>query len=211
MSPDCSWLLRRQVADLIRRHVPDTKAPAPGGFSPTATEWIDAATGHRVIRLSNEPGSLSLYFHQNAYTPQGDKMIIYTPEGLATVNLKTRAVELVAPGVRYTTGTSATIEVGRKTRTVYYQKDEGGQTVIYATDMDTKATRVIAKLGFTGQFGGVTADETTIIGKRSVPAEAQTVGTNRSSIGSRFCFNKRASPRTQRWSRRQRQIGIFRR
>jgi oligogalacturonide lyase len=148
---------------------PDTNEPATGGFSPTATEWIDAATGHRVVRLSNEPGSLSLYFHQNAYTPQGDKMIIYTPEGLATVNLKTRAVELVAPGVRYSAGTSATIEVGRKTRTVYYQKNEDGQTVIYATDVDTKATRVIAKLGFTGEFGGVTADETTIIGKCRVP------------------------------------------
>jgi oligogalacturonide lyase len=157
-------------SQLFAADAPDTNAPAPGGFSPTATEWIDAATGHRVIRLSNEPGSLSLYFHQNAYTPQGDKMIIYTPEGLATVNLKTRAVELVAPGVRYSAGTSATIEVGRKTRTVYYQKDEGGQTVIYATDVDTKATRVIAKLGFTGEFGGVTADETTIIGKCRVPA-----------------------------------------
>ena len=153
--------------------MPGTNSPSSGGFSETATEWIDAATGHRVIRLSNEPGSLSLYFHQNSYTPQGDKMIIYTPEGLATVNLKTRAVELVAPGVRYNAGTSATIEVGRKTRTVYYQKDEDGQTVIYVTDVDTKATRVIAKLGFTGQFGGVTADETTIIGKRRVPAAGQ--------------------------------------
>jgi oligogalacturonide lyase len=150
-----------------------TNVPAPGGFSETATEWIDAVTGHRVIRLSTEPGSLSLYFHQNAYTPQGDKMIIYTPEGLAAVNLKTRAIELVAPGVRYGPGTSATIEVGRKTRTVYYQKDEGGQTIIYATDVDTKATRVIAKLGFTGQFGGVTADETLIIGKHSVRAAGQ--------------------------------------
>src|SRR5262249_2575366 len=31
-------------------------------------EWIDPSTGHRVIRLSTEPGSSSLYFHQNAYT-----------------------------------------------------------------------------------------------------------------------------------------------
>jgi oligogalacturonide lyase len=149
--------------------VPGTNAPASAAFSETATEWIDAATGHRVIRLSNEPGSLSLYFHQNAYTPQGDKMIIYTPEGLATVNLKTRAVELVAPGVRYGPGSSSSIEVGRKTPTVYYEKNEDGQTVIYATDMDTKATRVVSKLGFTGDFGGVNADETLIIGKCTAP------------------------------------------
>ena len=36
-------------------------------------EWIDPDTGHRVVRLSTEPGSASLYFNQNAYTPDGKK------------------------------------------------------------------------------------------------------------------------------------------
>ena len=39
-------------------------------------DWIDPATGHRVIRLSTTPGSSSLYFHQNTYTPEGDKLKI---------------------------------------------------------------------------------------------------------------------------------------
>jgi oligogalacturonide lyase len=44
---------------------------APAGFMPTTaadppTEWIDPDTGHRIVRLSREPGSQSLYFHQNA-------------------------------------------------------------------------------------------------------------------------------------------------
>jgi oligogalacturonide lyase len=140
-------------------------------------EWIDAATGHRIVRLSNEPGSASLYFHQNAYTPEGDKIIIVTPGGLSTVNLKTRAIELVAPGVRYGMGSSAGIEVGRKTRTVYYQKSIDGHTVLYATDVDTKATREIATLPFTGEFGGVNADETLIFGKCRVPGPAATTPT----------------------------------
>ena len=38
-------------------------------------EWTDSATGHRVLRLSQEPGSRSLYFHQNAFTATGDKMV----------------------------------------------------------------------------------------------------------------------------------------
>ena len=38
------------------------------------TDWIDAATGHRVIRLSTEPGSSSQYFHDNTYSPEGDKL-----------------------------------------------------------------------------------------------------------------------------------------
>ena len=151
---------------------PGAGAPGPAAFSETSTEWVDAATGHRVIRLSKEPGSLSLYFHQNAYTPQGDKLIIYSPSGLSTVNLKTRQVELVATGMRYGAGLSSGIEVGRKTPTVYYQKNVDGQTVIYATDVDTKVTREVAKLGFTGDFGGVNADETLIIGKCAVPGGA---------------------------------------
>ena len=36
-------------------------------------EWTDPATGHRVIRLTDEPGSASLYFNQNGYTPDGKK------------------------------------------------------------------------------------------------------------------------------------------
>src|SRR4051794_32204031 len=40
------------------------------------SEWLDPDTGHRVVRLSTEPGSASLYFHQNAYTPDGKKLII---------------------------------------------------------------------------------------------------------------------------------------
>src|SRR5262245_19050542 len=58
-------------------------------------EWVDPDTGHRVIRLSDEPGTASLYLHQNAYTPDGQKLIVTTPTGLSTINLKTRAIERV--------------------------------------------------------------------------------------------------------------------
>src|SRR5262245_56932202 len=61
-------------------------------------EWVDPDTGHRVVRLSDEPGSASLYFHQNAYTPAGEKLIVTTPTGLSTINLKTRAIEKVVDG-----------------------------------------------------------------------------------------------------------------
>jgi oligogalacturonide lyase len=138
----------------------------------TRSEWIDPETGHRIVRLSQEPGSASLYFHQNPFTPDGTKMIIVTPGGLSTVNLKTREIELVAPGVRYSMGSSAGIEVGRKTPTVYYQKNIDGHTVLYSTNLDTKETREIVKLPFTGEFGGVSADETLIIGKTGVPGPA---------------------------------------
>ncbi|MGD1030316.1 MAG: oligogalacturonate lyase family protein [Opitutaceae bacterium] len=146
-------------------------------------EWIDPDTGHRIVRLSREPGSASLYFHQNAFTPEGDKMIIVTPGGLSTVDLKTREIELVAPGVRYSMGSSSGIEVGRKTRTVYYQKNLGGHTVLYATDVDTKATREIVTLPFTGDFGGVSSDETLIIGTTGVPGSTVEMGPGQAPAG----------------------------
>src|SRR5882724_9759492 len=94
-------------------------------------EWIDPDTGHRVVRLSNEPGSASLYFHQNAYTPDGEKLIITTPSGLSTIHLKTPAIEKVVDG------RVNVIITGRKTGNVYYTKN----CVVYATDLNTKVTR----------------------------------------------------------------------
>jgi len=68
--------------------LPDAQSSSKG----PPREWTDPDTGHRVVRLSDEPGSQSFYFHQNAYTHDGSKLIITTPTGLATIDLKTRAI-----------------------------------------------------------------------------------------------------------------------
>jgi len=121
-------------------------------------EWIDPDTGHRVVRLSDEPGSASLYFHQNAYTPDGQKLLITTPTGLATINLKTRAVEKIVEG------RVNVIIVGKKTGQVYYTKTVTNNnvrtTTVYATDLNTKATREIVKLPPATSVSTVNADET---------------------------------------------------
>ncbi len=125
-------------------------------------EWIDPDTGHRIVRLSDEPGSQSLYFHQNAYTPDGQKLIITTPTGLSTINLKTRAIEKVIEG------RVNIIIVGRKTGQVYYTKFVRGNNTfsatVYATDLNTKATREIAKLPPGASVASVNADETLLAG-----------------------------------------------
>jgi oligogalacturonide lyase len=117
-------------------------------------EWIDPDTGHRVVRLSDEPGSASLYFHQNAYTPDGSKLIITTPTGLSTIDLKTRKIEKVVEG------RVNVIITGRKTGQVYYNK----QGVVYATDLNTKVTREVAKLPARTSIASVNADETLLAG-----------------------------------------------
>lgn len=136
-------------------------------------EWVDPDTGHRIIRLSTEPGTESLYFHQNAYTPEGDKMVIVTPHGLSTVNLRTRAIDLVVPGIATSTNVSHGIVVGRKSRNVYYVKRAGSNITAFATDLDTHATREIGNVpGGGGSLLTVNADETLLAGSYVVASES---------------------------------------
>jgi oligogalacturonide lyase len=108
------------------------------------TEWIDPDTGHRVIRLSAEPGSTGLYFHQNAYTPQGDKLIFDTPSGIAVVDLATLGVKpveiaIVVPGAR-------AVAAARKTREVYFVRFAGSASrsgTLYAANLDTREVREV--------------------------------------------------------------------
>ncbi|HVQ38189.1 MAG TPA: oligogalacturonate lyase family protein, partial [Pyrinomonadaceae bacterium] len=117
-------------------------------------DWIDPDTGHRVIRLSKEPGSSSLYFHQNGYTPDGQKLVFTTPTGISYVNLKTRAIEKLVDG------RVNLIMVGKKTGQVYYVKNR----VAFAIDPDTKATKEIGALPGGGSITTVNADETLLGG-----------------------------------------------
>jgi oligogalacturonide lyase len=118
------------------------------------TDWIDPDTGHHVIRLSREPGSASLYFHQNAYTADGRKLIVTTPTGLATIDLQTHAIEKVVEG------RVNVIVTGRKTGQVFYAKNG----VVYATDLGSKTTREIGKLPPRGSVSTLNADETLLAG-----------------------------------------------
>ncbi|MEQ2006620.1 MAG: oligogalacturonate lyase family protein [Limisphaerales bacterium] len=142
-------------------------AVATSAFAEPPLEWIEPATGHRVVRLSREAGSASLYFHQNAYTTEGDKLLITTPRGLETVNLTNRSLEVVVPRASYALGGSSGIEVGRKSRQVYYGVRGDTGTVIRATHLDTKATRDVVKLPFFAAFNGINSDETLLVGTMS--------------------------------------------
>jgi oligogalacturonide lyase len=118
-------------------------------------EWIEA-TGHRVVRLSDDPGTASLYFHQNPYTASGDKMVVSTPQGLATITLATRAIKPLVEG------RVSSLVVGRRTRQAFYMKSGA----VYATDVDTGATRTILENPRVrgGSGFGLNADETMLAG-----------------------------------------------
>jgi oligogalacturonide lyase len=135
------------------------------GQEPAPAEWVDPSTGHRIIRLTAEPGSASLYFHQNAYSADGDLMVFTTREGLFVINLRTRKMRLLVDG------RVSHVVVGRKTRQVFYMKDDS----IYATTLDTGATRAIVTKPELRSGSGlaVNADETLLAGSLVDDPKAQ--------------------------------------
>jgi oligogalacturonide lyase len=153
------------LAAIVGGHVSDGDEPP--------TSWIDPDTGHRIIRLTSEPGSASLYFNQNGYTSDGKKLVYTTPKGISVLDLATRETRSVVEGrVRI-------VEAGRKTPQVYYVR-EG---TVFTTDVDTGATRQIGTLPRRGSVSTVNADETLLAGTyiegegrdygRNAPPQAQ--------------------------------------
>jgi oligogalacturonide lyase len=139
-------------------------APGRAGAAPPPRDWIDPDTGHRIVRISNVAGSGALYFHQNGYLPEGDKLIITEPGGISAVDLKTWRIE---PLVR--DENARLLFTGRRSRKVYYAKAVtpgafGGATEIWTVDADSKAVRKAATIE-KGSIGSVNADETLLLGQ----------------------------------------------
>jgi oligogalacturonide lyase len=121
---------------------------------PPPKTWIDPDTGHRVVRLTDEPNSASLYFNQNGYTADGKKMVYTSPAGIHVLDLATKATKVVVEG------RARIIVTGHKTQNVYYIRGDE----VMATDVDTLVTRTIGKLPLRGSIATVNADETLLAG-----------------------------------------------
>jgi oligogalacturonide lyase len=147
---------------------PDLDEATESGMTPPATvmpnpptSWIDPDTGHRVIRLTQEPGSASFYFNINSYTPDGKDMVYTTADqGLGVLNLATRQTRVLLVGP--VTGGVGAAEVGRKTRTVFYMRGTGNPdfSELWSVNIDTGTSRKIAALPRRGGVFSINADET---------------------------------------------------
>jgi len=129
---------------------------------PLPTDWIDADTGHRVVRLTDDAGGSTLYFHDNAFSPQGDKLLFNTPNGIAIVDVAKigtpgARLEIVAPRARGA-------YFSRRTREVLYNGIGSG--TISAVDIDTKRTRQVQHAR-----GLINADETLSVVKNGNAAD----------------------------------------
>jgi oligogalacturonide lyase len=99
--------------------------------------WIDPDTGHRVVQLSTEPDSNSLYFTQYGYTDHGTRLIMTTRHGVDLVTVSTGETEHILD-----TDSGRVIQAGRKSGKIYLMKDGW----VCSLDPDTKALTQLAKL-----------------------------------------------------------------
>lgn len=136
---------------------------AAGAATPPA-EWIDPDTGHRIRRLSTEPETASLYFHQNAFLRDG-RMLVQAPGGVAALNLDTRALQLLLPRGSYQAGGSAGLEVGHRSGRVFFERDGA----VWTIDPAGGVARELARLPADAHLSAINADETLAIGTTTEP------------------------------------------
>lgn len=147
-------------------------ADTSGASRPDKTppfEWIDPATGHRVVRLSAEPGTRSLYFHQNSITPDGRFVIVSGPSGISAIEIATRKSR-PRKSQLIVRGKSNPLFVGRKTGLLYFARSQGAgvseqqtSTTVFTIAATGGKPRQVAKIA-RGFIGSVNADETLLLG-----------------------------------------------
>jgi len=139
---------RAFAADLPVLHGPASAGPP--------VSWVDPDTGHRVIRLTREPGSDSFYFNINGFTPAGKKMAYTTTNGISVLNLDTWvATQLV-------NGPARQIVVGHKTANLYYTRPTTNKffSTLWCVNLDTGENRKLADLPRRAGVATINADET---------------------------------------------------
>ncbi len=133
-------------------------------------DWVDPDTGHRVVRLTGATGGSTLYFHDNAFSPDGNTLMVNTPGGIAVVQVAKigtdgGALEVVAPAARGA-------YFGRRTREIYFNaagaRGGRGSGAVKAVNVDTRQVRDVPHAR-----GLVNADETLTVVKNANAADPE--------------------------------------
>lgn len=129
--------------------------------APPPSDWVDPRTGHRVIRLSPDTGGGSLYFHQRAYTPEGDKVLLRTREGIMAVDISRLGRE--APRREVVLADASPIAMAWRTREAYFF--DRTENTLRAVHVDTRQVREVVRLPSLarGTQFAVNCDETQLI------------------------------------------------
>jgi oligogalacturonide lyase len=123
--------------------------------------WVDKDTGHRVYRVTDQPGSSALYFNFDAYTPDGRQMVYSSPAGIHMLELATRRTRLLVPAPAGDAQHRRILAVGRSTGAVYFSDTSPeGTSSIYSADSTTGAVRKLVTLPPRATVVTINADET---------------------------------------------------
>ena len=106
-------------------------------------DWVDPDTGHRVVRLTDDAGGSTLYFHDNAFSPKGDTLMFNTPSGIAELDVSKIGSGNAVPQI-VARGRGG--HFSRRSREIYFTNAEGrgSDTPISAVNVDTKQVRQVA-------------------------------------------------------------------
>jgi oligogalacturonide lyase len=154
--------------------------------------WVDKDTGHRIIRLTDEPNSTGFYFNVNAYTPDLKTMIYTAPDGIHAMDLATRQTRLIVPNPpapppgadttgQFRYGAVHAIIAGRITNSVFYTMADPAThtTAIYKADVYTKKITKLTELPKGMSVATINADETLGAGTINDNPDAVNYGQNR--------------------------------
>src|ERR1019366_3349878 len=154
--------------------------PSETGAMPPKT-WVDKDTGHRVLRVSDEPNSGAFYFNVNAFTPDHKQMVYNSPDGIRVLDLATMTTRMLIPnqpppaapagtdaaaagrgGGRGFGGGARAIVVGSKTDSVFFTRMDPATRVnaVYKADTNTGAVTKLIDLPPRVSISSVNADET---------------------------------------------------
>ncbi len=124
--------------------------------APLPREWVDPDTGHRIVQLSKDPSSESLYFTQYSYTANGTKLVFTAPHGnIDLVTLSTGVIEHV-----FQEGGARVLQTGRKTGFIYYTKGN----FLFSLDPVSKMSKRLVQIPADGNIAAVNCDETLATG-----------------------------------------------
>lgn len=131
-------------------------------------EWVDRDTGHRIVRLTDSAGGSTLYFHDNAFSREGDKLVINTPAGVAAIDVAKIGTGVAEPDIVAPSRRGAYF--ARRSREIYFnvpgEAGNRGSGKVMAVHVDTGAVREVLH----GR-GLINADETLSVVKNGNAAD----------------------------------------
>jgi oligogalacturonide lyase len=118
--------------------------------------WVDPDTNHRVIQLTTEPSSHTLYFTDNIFTPGGREMVYLASGKIYALNMATYESRILVPGP------AMDIVVARKSPIVYFMRpnDRG----LYAVGVNSGQILKVGDLPARASISTLNADETLAAG-----------------------------------------------